>query len=157
LARPDATDADIMAAAATAQIHDHGAAGRVRHDRRRGRPALRRRTTTALHRPRRADGHAAARPRRGHSVRAFADPDSEAAIQHALAALTRGRTLLVIAHRLHTIAHTDRILVLDRGRIAEAGTHDELVAAGGTYARMWDAYHTASTLSPRFSMQRSEA
>jgi ATP-binding cassette subfamily B protein len=88
---------------------------------------------------------------------AFADPDSEAAIQRALAALTRGRTLLVIAHRLHTVARADRVLVLDRGRVAETGTHDELLAAGGVYARMWDAYRSARILAPRSATHGSQA
>ncbi|MFB7874529.1 ABC transporter ATP-binding protein [Nocardia sp. NPDC056064] len=67
------------------------------------------------------------------------DPDSEAAVQDALATLAIGKTLIVIAHRLHTIAGADQILVLDRGRSVEIGTHDELLARGGLYARMWAA------------------
>jgi len=68
---------------------------------------------------------------------AFADPESEAAVQDALAELAEGRTLLVIAHRLHTIVGADQILVLDAGRITERGRHAELLAAGGTYAQLW--------------------
>ena len=71
---------------------------------------------------------------------AFADPDSEAAIQQALSTLATDRTVLVVAHRLHTIAGADQILVLDRGRIVERGTHAELVAAGGRFDRMWADY-----------------
>lgn len=67
------------------------------------------------------------------------DPDSEAAVQDALAALAVGKTVLVIAHRLYTIAGADQILVLDRGRLAERGRHDELLARDGLYARMWAA------------------
>lgn len=71
---------------------------------------------------------------------AFADPDSEAAIQEALSVLTTDRAVLVIAHRLHTIVGVNQILVLDGGRIVERGTHAELVANGGTFARMWADY-----------------
>lgn len=71
---------------------------------------------------------------------AFADPDSEAAIQQALSTLAAHRTVLVIAHRLHTITGADQILVLDGGRVVERGTHAELVAAGGLFARMWADY-----------------
>lgn len=63
--------------------------------------------------------------------------DLEAAIQRSLLRVSRDRTTIVIAHRLSTIRHADRIHVLDGGVVAEAGTHDELVAAGGRYARLW--------------------
>ncbi|PRX99708.1 ABC transporter ATP-binding protein [Allonocardiopsis opalescens] len=69
------------------------------------------------------------------------DPDSEAAVQDALAELVAGRTVIVIAHRLHTVSGAHRILVLDQGRLAESGTHPELLARGGLYARMWRAQY----------------
>lgn len=74
---------------------------------------------------------------------AFADPESEAAIQQGLARFLAGKTVLVIAHRLSSIAGADAIIVLDQGRIAEQGTHGELLDRNGIYARMWAAHHTA--------------
>ncbi|CBL03965.1 ABC transporter ATP-binding protein [Gordonibacter pamelaeae] len=74
---------------------------------------------------------------------AFADPENEALIQKALATLARGKTVLMIAHRLTTVMDADAICVLDEGRVAEQGTHAELAKAGGLYARMWDDYRTS--------------
>lgn len=74
---------------------------------------------------------------------AFADPENEVLIQKAFATLTKGRTVIMIAHRLSTVVGADKIIVLHEGHIAEQGTHAELTAAGGLYARMWDDYSRA--------------
>jgi ATP-binding cassette, subfamily B, bacterial len=65
------------------------------------------------------------------------DSESEVLVQEALWRLMEGRTAFVVAHRLSTVVRMDRLIVLDRGRIAEQGTHAELLDAGGTYAKLW--------------------
>lgn len=67
------------------------------------------------------------------------DPETEASVLVANRSLARGRTTVVVAHRLGTAARADRIAVVDHGRIAEIGTHDELISAGGQYSRLWEA------------------
>ena len=78
-----------------------------------------------------------------HEATAFADPENEALIQKAFAKLTKDRTVIMIAHRLSTVVGADQILVLDKGEVLERGTHEELTAAGGLYARMWADYNRA--------------
>ncbi|MDO6592014.1 ABC transporter ATP-binding protein/permease [Loktanella sp. D2R18] len=78
---------------------------------------------------------------------AFADPENEAELIAALSALMRGRTVIMVAHRLATIRDADQILVFDRGQIAERGVHDDLVVQGGVYARLWRNYEQAQNWS----------
>ena len=75
---------------------------------------------------------------------AFADPENEILIQKAFAVLTKGRTVIMIAHRLSTVVGADKIIVLDGGHVEETGTHAQLVRAGGLYARMWADYNQAA-------------
>ena len=74
---------------------------------------------------------------------AFADPENEHKIQMAFERLTKGKTVLMIAHRLPTIQNADEILVLEQGTAAERGTHDSLMARNGIYASMWRDYQTS--------------
>lgn len=72
---------------------------------------------------------------------AFADPDNEAKVQAAFSRLSEGKTVIMIAHRLSSVVDADRICVLKDGEIREMGTHKDLVANGGIYAHMWEAYN----------------
>ncbi|MGO9192014.1 MAG: ATP-binding cassette domain-containing protein, partial [Streptosporangiaceae bacterium] len=65
------------------------------------------------------------------------DSESEILVQQALWRLMEGRTALVVAHRLSTVAHMDQLVVLDRGQVTEKGTHQELLRLDGIYARLW--------------------
>ncbi|MEU6831076.1 ABC transporter ATP-binding protein [Nocardia beijingensis] len=142
LARPDADDAAVEKAARAAQIHDRIVALPRGYDSEIGVDAT-------------LSGGEAQRLSIARALladtpvlvldeaTAFADPESEAAVQDALAVLVAGRTVLVIAHRLHTITGVDRILVLEGGRLVEQGEHASLVAAGGTYQRLWEINEAA--------------
>ncbi len=71
---------------------------------------------------------------------AFADPENEHLIQSALQELSKNKTTLMIAHRLTSVQNVDKILVIDNGKVAEQGTHDELMSKGGIYKQMWEEY-----------------
>lgn len=71
---------------------------------------------------------------------AFADPENEHLIHKALSELTKGKTVLMIAHRLTSVTNADNILVIDKGKIAEQGSHDELIKRQGIYHTMWNQY-----------------
>lgn len=73
------------------------------------------------------------------------DPENEIHIQDALTRLVKNKTLIVIAHRLQSIMNADQILVLDKGRIIERGTHNELLQYGGVYSQMWEEQNRAKT------------
>ena len=134
LTRPEATNAEVCAAAAAANIDQMIESLPQGYD-------------TIVHTDRLSGGE---RQRIGvaralladtpivvlDEATAAADPDSEWAIRQGLDRLLAGKTVLMIAHRLHTIRHADRIVVLDEGTIVEQGTHAELVERGGMYATL---------------------
>ena len=74
---------------------------------------------------------------------AFADPECEAQVQLAFREMAKGRTVLMIAHRLSTVRNADRIYVLKDGQLEEQGRHDDLMNQNGLYAAMWTEYRKA--------------
>ncbi|MFT4157114.1 MAG: ATP-binding cassette domain-containing protein [Microbacterium sp.] len=138
LAVPDADDERIEAAARAAQIHDRIVRMKDGYDTVLGPDAAlsggeRQRLTIA--RAILADTAVLVLD----EATAFADPESEYLVQKALNRLTEERTVLVIAHRLHTITGVDQIVVLDHGRVVESGSHLELLKKGGRYRALWEA------------------
>ena len=138
LARPEATDTDIHTAARDAQIHERILRLPNGYD-------------TVLDTNTQLSGGEKQRLTIARALladtpilildeaTAFADPESEYLVQQALGRLVHNRTVLVIAHRLHTIADADQIVVLDQGHLVETGTHTELLNNNGRYRRLWDA------------------
>lgn len=143
LGRPQATDAEVEAAARAAQAHEFILALPHGYD------------TIAGERGTRLSGGQRQRITIARAIlqdnpivvldeaTAFADPENEALIQGAIAALTQDKTLLVVAHRLPTIVNADQIAVLDQGRLAELGNHQELLDKNGIYARLWANHQQA--------------
>ena len=78
---------------------------------------------------------------------AFADPESEAQIQQAISRLVRGKTLIVVAHRLNTIQNADQILVIDQGRLAACGRQEELLNTCPLYRTMWEQYQSTAAFA----------
>ncbi|WP_146584458.1 ABC transporter ATP-binding protein [Puniceibacterium confluentis] len=141
--RPDATDAEVFDAARRASAHDfiltlQDHKGRSGYDARLGERGVKlsggQRQRIALARAILKDAPVLVLDEATSAL----DSEVEAEIQAALAQVMQGKTVIAIAHRLSTIAQMDRIIVLDQGRIVEAGSHADLLARKGLYARFWD-------------------
>jgi ATP-binding cassette subfamily B protein len=147
-ARPDAPDADIVAAAKTAQIHDFITRLPEGYDTIVGERGLKlsggEKQRVAMARVMLKDPAILILDEATSAL----DSRTEQALQEGLARVARGRTTLVIAHRLSTVVDADEILVLEHGKVVERGSHGRLLAHGGLYAQMWHRQHErAASLS----------
>jgi len=137
LSRPDATETDLTHAIAAAAVDDFVAAQAMGLDTQAG---PRGSNLSGCQRQRIAIARAVLRDAPIlllDEPTSALDAQSEAAVQKALDGLSQGRTTLVIAHRLATILHADKIVVLDKGKVVDEGTHKELLARGGLYAGLY--------------------
>jgi ATP-binding cassette subfamily B multidrug efflux pump len=141
--RPDATEAQMLAAAARAEAHEFvqglaDAKGRKGYDAHVGERGVKlsggQRQRVAIARVMLKDAPILLLDEATSAL----DSEVESAIQASLYKLMEGKTVVAIAHRLSTIAAMDRLIVMDKGRIVEQGSHRELLAAGGIYARLWE-------------------
>lgn len=156
VARCDATDKEIEAVARAARAHDFVSALPEGYD------------TVVGERGARLSGGERQRLTLARAILAdtpvvvldeatsFADPENEALIQEGITNLVRGRTVLMIAHRLSTVVGADQILVVDGGRIVESGTHDELLAGGGLYSTLWDDFTAAESMALGEAVHRTD-
>jgi ATP-binding cassette subfamily B protein len=145
--RPEATDAEVEAAARAVGAHEFVAAlpgGYLHELTERGRSlSAGQRQLIALARAELVDPVVLLLDEATSNL----DLVTEARVTAAMRQVAAGRTTVVIAHRLQTARTADRIVVLDRGRVAESGSHEELLALGGRYASMWEAFEPTSTRS----------
>jgi ATP-binding cassette subfamily B multidrug efflux pump len=140
--KPDASDADMMAAAKRAEAHDFimsltDPGGRAGYDAHVGERGVKlsggQRQRIAIARVMLKDAPILLLDEATSAL----DSEVESVIQSSLYRLMEGKTVIAIAHRLSTIAAMDRLIVMDKGRIVEEGTHQALIESGGLYARLW--------------------